>query len=325
VTDESFDFGVKFVHASDRLAEERKHRERLARRVLPFNIAFLDDCCYGIYPTDLIVICAASGAGKTTVAALVSQLAAAQGRNVHFFALEAHRSEIEQRMLFREICQLLFAERGYVGTNFAEWMYGRADVSDAIEEEARARLVEQTPGLKTFYRERRFTPEDITRLFLAIQNETDLIVLDHLHYVDTDDRDENRALKAATKAIRDVALDMEKPRLIPDIDDVHGSSEIVKVATKVIMLAPARDRIATELGVANTYMEVVKDRFAGRHYLAALLRYDMRSLRYQDQYILGRINFNGDKFENLAADQMPRWAKHGLALGTPDMFKDVSP
>lgn len=338
-----FDFGLDgFRTTPERLAEEREHRLELARRVMPFNITYLDDCCLGIYPTDLIVLCAASGAGKTTVAALLAQLAASQGRRVHFFALEAHRSEIEQRMLFREICHVL-AERGgeLWGLTFALWMYGRApQVTPDIEEEARCRLAEQARGLKTFYRERRFTPEDITRLFLAVQNETDLIVLDHLHYIDSDDRDENRALKAATKAIRDAALDMEKPvvvvahmrkkdarkpRLIPEMDDVHGSSEVVKIATKVVMLAPARDRMSSEPGIANTYMQVIKDRFAGTTGIAALLQYDLRTLRYRDPYTLGRLNFAGNEFVELSPKQKPRWATHAVCAGTPETEPETEP
>jgi replicative DNA helicase len=317
-----------FKPAAERLAEEGELRRRRAARVLPWNITFLDDIALGIYPTDLIVLCAASGAGKTTVAALISQLAASQGRLVHFFALEAHRSEIEQRMLFRTIRDVM-RERGQrAWLTFAEWMHGRP-VPTGIEDEARARLIEQTMGLRTYYREQRFTAEDIARLFAAIQHETDLIVLDHLHYVDSDDRNENSAIREATRSVRDIALAIEKPvvviahlrkkdakrpRIIPDIDDVHGSSEIVKVATKVVMLAPARASLADKPGVANTYMQVVKDRFVGATGYAGMLRYDLQTLQYQAEYVLGRLNFNGDAFEALEAGSLPYWARRAAGF-----------
>lgn len=323
-----FDFGNHFQPAADRLATEHIHRKRLAEKVIPFNVAFLDDVALGIYPTDLIVVSAASGAGKTTIAALLSQLATAQGRVVHFFALEAHRAEIEQRMLFREVVDVCREKIGkHVRLTFGEWLYGKACIPDAVEEEARSRLAEQTLGLKTYYRERDFTHEDITRLFLSIQNETDLIVLDHLHYVDSDDANENRALKATAKAIRDAALGMEKPvivvahlrkkdrsnpRLIPEKDDVHGASDIVKVATKVIMLAPARDQQSSDPSVSSTYVQVVKDRFQGENGFAAVLQYDLCTLRYRDPYILGRLNFAGDEFEPTPSNVMPSWAKRAI-------------
>jgi replicative DNA helicase len=323
------DFGLgSFRPASERLAEEADLRRRRAAKVMPWNIAFLDDIALGIYPTDLIVFCAASGAGKTTVAALISQLAAAQGRLVHFFALEAHRSEIEQRMLFRTIRDVMRERAMRTWLTYAEWMHGRSVPKD-VEDEARSRLIEQTVGLRTYYREQRFAAEDITRLFAAIQHETDLIVLDHLHYVDSDDRNENSAIREATRSVRDIALAIEKPvvviahlrkkdakrpRIIPDIDDVHGSSEIVKVATKVVMLAPARASLADNPGVANTYMQVVKDRFVGATGLAGMLRYDLQTLQYQDEYVLGRLSFIGDTFEALEADSLPYWARHAAGF-----------
>ena len=325
-----FDFGNHFRPAAERLAEEHLHRKRLAQKVIPFNVGYLDDVALGIYPTDLILVSAATGAGKTTIAALLSQLATAQGRVVHFFALEAHRAEIEQRMLFREVVEVCHEKIGKkVRITFAQWLYGRADVPDFIEDEARARLAEQTLGLKTFYRERSFTAEDISRLFLSIQNETDLIVLDHLHYIDSDDPNDNRAMKAATKAIRDAALDMEKPvivvahlrkkdrghpRLIPEAEDVHGSSDIVKVATKIIMLAPARDQPSSDPSVSNTYCQVVKDRWSGVNGYAALLEYDLCSLRYREKYVLGRVSYAGDEFEVVKANELPSWAAHATRV-----------
>jgi len=304
-----------FKAAAERLAEEAELRRKRAAKVMPWNIAFLDDIALGIYPTDLIVFCAASGAGKTTVAALISQLAAAQGRCVHFFALEAHRSEIEQRMLFRAIRDVMRERQMRVWLSYAEWMHGRV-VPPGVEDEARARLVEQTLGLRTYYREQRFAADDITRLFAAIQHETDLIVLDHLHYVDSDDRNENASIREATRAVRDIAIAIEKPvvviahlrkkdakrpRIIPDIDDVHGSSEIVKVATKVIMLAPSRASLADTPGVGVTG-------------LAAVLRYDLQTLQYQDEYVLGRVSFAGDQFEALTADKLPYWARRAAGF-----------
>lgn len=325
-------FGLDgFKTVGERLTGDRERRRALAERVIPFNITFLDDVALGIYPTDLIVLCAATGAGKTTAAALISQIASAQNRRVHYFALEAHRGEIEQRMLFREVGQVL-AEEGRRGRmRFNEWMYGRLEnqIGDRVEDEAEQRIRDcGTVGMRTFYREKPFTPDDIRSLLPAIQNDTDLVVIDHLHYVDSDDRDENRALREATRAIRDTALMVErpvivvahmrkkdrsgKPKLVPELDDVHGSSDIVKMATKVVMLAPSRDKVATARGIANTYVRVAKDRFAGDEGFTARMQYDLRTLRYAETYRLGRLSFMGDEFNETEGERLPEWAKHAV-------------
>lgn len=329
---DDFNFGEGFKPSGERLDGEREKRLALAARAMPFGISYLDDYCIGIHPTDLVVLCAASGAGKTTIAALIAQLAAARGKRVHFFALEAHKGEIEQRMLFREVCDLI-RERGEQRfITFQQWMYASTPFPEDLEKEALRRFRGRVDGMFTYYRGERFTAEHIQRHFAEVRAETDLILLDHLHYIDSDDPNDNRALKDITKTIRDAALAMErpvivvahlrkrdrnKPRLIPDMDDVHGSSDIVKIATKVIALAPARDRVSSDPSVSNTYMQVVKDRFPGTNGYAALCQYDLRTLRYRDQYTVGRLSFSGDEFEYLSEEQRPTWAKRGICPGTP--------
>lgn len=329
---DEFNFGEGFKPSSERLAGEREKRHALAGRVMPFGISYLDDYCVGIHPTDLVVLCAASGAGKTTIAALIAQMASARGKKVHFFALEAFKGEIEQRMLFRELCDVM-REREFKGfITYQQWMYSTVETPEALELEAQRRFEKRVAGMFTYYRGEKFTADDITRRFAEVRASTDLIVLDHLHYVDSDDANENRALKEITKAIRDAALAMERPvivvahlrkrdrknpRLIPEMEDVHGSSDVVKIATKVIALAPARDNPSGDPSKSNTYMQVVKDRITGATGYAAMCEYDLSKLQYSDTYVVGRLSFSGEEFEDIA--KKPHWAKRGHALGTLGM------
>lgn len=329
---DDFDFGEGFKPSAERVADERARRKQLASRVMPFGISYLDDYCMGIHPTDLIVLCAASGAGKTTSAALISQLAAQRGKRVHFFALEAFKGEIEQRMIFRELCDVMNGYGAPRSPTFQEFMYDAFDVPEPWEVEARKRFEANARGMFTYYRGEKFTADDIARRFAEVRASTDLIVLDHLHYVDTDDPNENRGLKEITKAIRDAALaaerpvivvahlrkkDRTKPRIIPEMEDVHGSSDVIKIATKVVSIAPARDRPSADSSISNTYMQVVKDRYLGTNGYAALCAYDLRTLRYRDEYFVGRLSYGGDEFENVPQGECPRWAKRGRCMGTP--------
>lgn len=327
----TFDFDNGFRPSKERVAGELERRRRLAANVVKFGISYLDDYCIGIHPTDLVIVCASSGAGKTSIAALIAQIAASAGKRVHFFALEAHETEIEQRMLFREVCDVLRQRELRPFPTFQQWFYDTVRVPDDVEEEARRRFEARVEGMFTFYRGEKFTADDITRRFAEVRASTDLIILDHLHYVDSDDGNENRAFKDITKAIRDAALAMEKPviaiahlrkrdrsrpRIIPELDDVHGGSDIVKIATKVIALAPARDRQDSDPSKANTYMQVIKDRFPGVSGYAALCAYDLRTMRYAERYVIGRLSAGGDAFENVADYAKPAWATRGMALGT---------
>lgn len=316
-----------FVETPVRIDLERCVRLEQAKNVVPFNVTFLDDCCEGVHPNDLVVISAATGCGKTTLATMLAEAAARNGRRVHFFALEAHENEIEQRLLYREASGLAW-RKGVrdPDMSFARWMYGRYDLGK-YEDEARESIKRELKTLNTYYRSAAFTHEHITEQFKEIRNQSDLIILDHLHYVDYDGPNENRELKKVITAIRSASLeigvpviviahlrkkDRKAPRLIPDGDDIHGSSDISKVATKIAILAPARDtEVASNTpGVSNTLVQVVKNRFDGADGYCGVLQFHMSGMRYAPKYKVARLLKGGTEVEYVDHDQMPRWAKN---------------
>ena len=50
---------------NETFAEERKDRALLAAKIKHFGISFLDDALRGVFPNDLILVCAKTGAGKS--------------------------------------------------------------------------------------------------------------------------------------------------------------------------------------------------------------------------------------------------------------------
>jgi hypothetical protein len=130
---------------------------------------------------------------------------------------------------------------------------------------------------------------------LSVRGESDLIILDHLHYLDDGDNDEIRAMRRTVKAVSDTIQDARTPvitiahlrkmdvkskRVIPHIAEFHGSSDITKVATMVITLAPV-DRPRLMSWIADTYMHVSKDRLEGEQNFTAIPGFDLRSNSYE--------------------------------------------
>jgi hypothetical protein len=189
-----------------------------------------------------------------------------------------------------------------------------------------AEIAEDYGTLFTYYRGTRFDTADLERTLRAIRGQTDLIVLDHLHYVDAgEDVTENAALKDLVKTIRDASLSIGVPvivvahlrkkdrarrQIVPDVDDVHGSSDIAKVATKVIMLAPAQDQADSRPWIAPTFVHLPKDRMVSASGLVAVVGYDLRTASYETGYQLGRIV--GDKWQALEPGKRPAWATGAL-------------
>lgn len=326
-----------FQPAASRLRELQSQRDQYADRSVPFNVSFLDDIAFGILPVDLVVIGAETGAGKTTLGMLFGLMSARKGLRVTHLALEAYKNELEQKSLHRKMAQLAW-EREVPGRHrfsYAAWMHGRCrDVQDAVGADAIRELACDLENLTTGYRSSSFGVEDVEPTLRSMAKESDLIIFDHLHYVDLDGTNENRAMKRLITTMGAVVNDIETPvitiahlrkkqggstksSLVPDFHEFHGSSEITKVATKVVTLAPARDRPSKNPYIANTYMAFEKDRLAGKTSYVALVGFDMRTTQYGDTYELGRLSSGRDKFMQLTPPEKPWWADNGRCLGAP--------
>jgi replicative DNA helicase len=326
----TFDFGFGFESSAIRIKGEAEDRIERGKNELLYHHSFLDDLLRGISTNDLIVIAAETGAGKTEFARGVAAMNARKGRRAYYFALEAEARELERRTKYSILMALMEGDNAErrEEVNYPDWYRGKCeDITGPFNRRAENIFDEQYKTLFTYYRGSKFDHEDIKRLFLAIQTDAELIVLDHLHYVDIDDENENRGFKKTVKMIRDVALgigrpvilvvhlrkrDMRAKAIVPDIEMVHGSSDIGKICTRAIMLSPARCMPSSSPAVANTFFSVPKDRVGGATGLVALCQFDRRLKGYRQRYTLGRQSPSGDEFEPLEASELPRWAKNAF-------------
>lgn len=325
------DFGTAgFKSAAERVRGERAERLEDSKRIIPYGVPYLDDYTCGILRNDFVILGALTGAGKTSMATGIAKRALKEGRRVHFFALEAEPNEIERRLKFRLIVEAVYktvpTPAWAAGFDYLEWRIGKwDDFVQQYERIADETIARDYRNLVTYYRGRDFRAEDISRFFRAVQDQTDLIILDHLHYVDFDDETaETRAIRKIVMTIRDVALEigipvivlahLRKPKghrtLLPQLDDFHGSSEITKRATVCIILAPAVDAPSDKAYLARTYIHVGKHRARGASHLVARHDFHLGAREYSGTYELGRISFKGDTYDVIEPKRIPRWAAH---------------
>jgi replicative DNA helicase len=314
--------------AAEYLGSMRDFQNTGRHRAVPWGIQFLEDSLGHLYGTDLAVIIGDTGSGKTTATRLVVDGALSQGKRVAWFMLESHDGEGQHRQVYEVVRRLAWAGsvRGIEAMTFGRWANGLCSSEiHELDTQAVHEVGAKTEGLLMRYRGNRFTAKDIDAEFRAIGSEVDLLVLDHLHYVDDEgDQTETRALTEVAKTLRNVALDIGRPvlavahvrkrgagsaasALLPSVEDIHGSSNVPKITTRVISLAPAYDRKAPSSDYALTYVRVAKDRWDGAHHLAACLQFDRNAGRYRNEYILGRFDFSGQKFAELTQDELPQW------------------
>lgn len=333
---------MAFRSAAKNATLERPHRDELKGRLLYFGNSFLDDSLLGIRPDDLVLVGAPSGVGKTQFCVNVAMANAAAGKRVHFFALEAGEFEIERRLKFQLIADKFYANpnRPAIGRplRFDEWEVGDfSEVLSKYEVEAEAECEKLLTNLHTFYKAEQFDVFKLIEHVTFIQDETDLIIVDHVHYFDWDESNDNRAIKEIAKAARDLCLRAEKPMILvahlrkrdrqntelcAGLDEFHGSSDLTKIATKVITIAPGGP---ADDGGYVTYVRTPKNRHSSSsaRYLAQMI-FNEKKGGYETEYKIGWANSN--KFGEVEPTRRPSWCGRSSARrsGQKQSSRDVS-
>lgn len=323
------DYDNSFITMPARIGDELERRIASGRRCLQFHNAFLDDYMRGILPSDLVLIGAPSGMGKTDLAMNIATTNAMTGKRVAYFALEAEPLELERRTKFALLTARAHAAKkpNVDDLNFPDWMLGRCEhIVGEWNREVDQQMLEHLSGLWTYYRSTKFDADDLVDKFLHIQKFVDMVIIDHLHYIDGKaDETETEGLSGAMKAIRDTALFTGKPviliahlrkrnrfskQLVAEMDDFHGSSNIVKIATRALTLERANGIEAAKWYWSPTFMTVLKDRHQGPCPFVALMNFDRRTRSYAPKYELGKLTNGGTEWEPLGQHESVRWAKH---------------
>lgn len=322
---------------NDTFAEERRDRALTASKIKPYGISFLDDALRGIFPNDLILVCAKTGAGKTHFASQLALNWSSAGGSVLFYALEADKFEIHRRLLYHRMTQRYykFFKGQFPWPRYVEWLAGDYDPDIiAWEKDVQQELTSESYGLDVRYFDENFTADSFVKELRSDSiREKDLIIVDHLHYFDYGAKAETDALREAIRAIRTTALSVGKPivllaqlrkeqaitnRIIPYIDDIHGHSDIAKVATACIMIAPSEDAMMLD-GAWPTYFHIAKSRKAAevKKYVATVT-FDEGVGKYNGRYVLGRYDKTGVPEPITDFSRVPRWANGAVkrAFGT---------
>jgi len=322
-----------FMSAADRVLGEATARLEEGKKILPYGIKYLNDCMGGILPSDVVLLGAGSGVGKTEAARICAiHVAKEKKLDVHYFALEAENDEIERRTKFGLMGQWYREE--HPGTpkgviSYRNYRFNRLEVELApYVKRAEEVFRRDYETLHTYYAVKGyFGIEDLEREIYRIRGKTSLVILDHLHYVDLEGKDENREMTRLVKTIKFMSNSLGVPfilvchlkkddkkgrrDLVPDQADYHGSSNIVKICTQAIMIAPAWGFVSTHAkgqGVP-TFMKAVKGRVDGSTvYFTGVGFFDYATNGYTDNYCVGRICRDGSKWTPAA--EFPPWVDY---------------
>lgn len=317
-----------FQSVAERVGKEQKAREGISERLLTFGVNYLDTAMHGIQPDDLVLVGAPSGVGKTQFCVNLALRNVLFGRRVHFIALEASKFEIERRMKFQILANLFYKDpfrpKLLTKLNFYGWYLKKhGSLLDRYEDEA-TKEMQKFESLFTYYKTDSFGVNELVANAVEISEFTDLLIIDHIHYFDLDGENENRAMKEIVMMVRRVCQTIEKPivlvshlrkrdkrftDLVAGLDDFHGSSDLVKIATKVISIGRGEPATDTKF---ETYFRIAKDRLEG-----AVTRYigkhvfDITTGTYDAAFSVGKLqSVKGvQEFAPLLDNEIPFWLR----------------
>lgn len=315
-------------------ASESAHSELLARSTLPtnvlrFGVDYLDDAMRGIFPDDVVLLGAPSGAGKTQLCCNIAYANLLDGKRVHYIALEASEFEIERRLKYPMVLERFLsdpdrpklAER----ITYPEWLMGKyVNELKKYEDESAKTFEKSFSSLNLHYKQEKFDIKKLIDSILYCADDTDLILIDHVHYFDFDDDNENRAIKEIAKTVRSLAIENQKPiilvahlrkrdryndELVPGLDEFHGSSDLYKIATKVVTVSPGQP---TDDGLYETFFRIPKNRIDGgvTRFIGRELFSPKRGSYEPGRYQVGwSSQTRKEGFSMVDAGRVPDWAR----------------
>lgn len=245
------------VESFERLDELQKHSGEL--RGVPTGFADLDRCLAGFQKSNLIILAARPGTGKTAFALNMAQhMSVVSKKRVGFFSLEMSREELVDRLLVSQ-------------ADIDAWKLktGRLDqqdflkLSDAMGVLADAQIfIDDTPALTIFEMRTRARR-------LKVEHDIDMLVVDYLQLAHGRTKD-NRVTEVAeiSQGLKNIARELKVPVLAlaqlsravesrtektPQLSDLRESGSIEQDADVVMFLYRKDDNIreAVNLKIAK--------------------------------------------------------------------------
>jgi len=296
-----------------------------------YPIQYLTDSLGGIMKSELVVIGADSGCGKSELANSIAFINAGNKKNVYLFSLEGDRYEVIQRFRYRQYIKSCYSSgRKEMVISYREFIH-RRNLPKGIEEEILVIDELFKAKFKTLNIYNREDVLDIKKLeahLEIIDSKADLVVLDHLHYFDFLSDNEHAEITKIMKSIKRLQdkyrvpivlvshlRKKDKGRVFPDKNDFHGSSNIVKQADTAIIIA--HPEVVTEEdnekyqeqiqnNIYKTGIRVAKSRTGFGEKVVGVVDYDLNKRGYEREYKLSII---GDKFiMPMDRSKYPKWA-----------------
>lgn len=310
-----------------------ERQEATPARLLYTGLSFIDEALYGLAPDDLMILTTYTGFGKSQIMMLMAYNIAESGKKVKLFSLEAGKTEVELRIRYWKMLENYYkTERGVV--DYAAWKRGLLPELKKFElDQNIIKKVLKNISI-TYKQSSQYTVEQLERDVMECAKEMDVILIDHLHYIDKGTKQsETEALSAIVRRIRDINLAIDRPvvlaahikksqearrfkTLLPSTDDIYGSGDISKTATIILTLAQTGDLDPTQMPTDDlreygypTLARYLKCRDHGASRTSFTLVPFFTRGSYAKHYTIGQTSKSDTIWNAIGEYKIPPWAK----------------
>lgn len=300
------DYHDHFLSYWDVLERAVKERRSLdIDTTCKYGIKILDEFLGWILPSELVVVWADSGIGKTELAYTISLENAMRGKKVMLFGLEGDINEIALRDMQKHI-----SNESNTPINTISYRFNLDKSIYKLEDKILRDLNSEVKNnLLIFNKIEIPTLDFIRRIIEKAKDDVDLIVIDHLHYIHLDRDEELRQVGEIMRTLKTITDIIKKPIVLishlrkkgngvkerdPEMADLYGSSNIGKEATTVLLINRMRAVDTCAIGVELPAEELDK-RYCGTKIIVTKSRiwlpkanfgliYDTQKKSYIDKY-----------------------------------------
>lgn len=232
----------------DLLRDAKDYRQKIdPNKTCKYWIKILDEYLYGMLPEELIVIGAGTWVWKSEIAYTIAITNALIGKRVLLLALEWDIYEIAYRYYQKELNKFSSdADR----VKWWEYRFNlRKEIwwaEDYIYEETEEILKK---NLVIYNKKEIADMEFIWELIANTKDMFDMIIIDHLHYIELEGENENKEIWKVMRELKTITDIIKKPIVLishlrkiprgvePDLGDLYWSWHISKEATTIIILS----------------------------------------------------------------------------------------
>ena len=276
-----------------------------------YGIGYLDNVLHGILKSDLVLIGARTGAGKSTIANQIAYYNAKNGVKVSLFSLENYENEFELIELFKECHK----KSPYLEIDFRSFKSRLKTYPDEILKESFEIVKNNNKNINIVARKPNgFNIETMAKYFVDhARNGSQLFVIDHIDYFDMHNpgASENQNITEIMREIRKLQDIYHVPvilishlkkglkeTIVPTLEDFMGTSNKTKEATTVILIAPDdTENTGQPNYIKKTWICIRKERGLGFFNVACNIGFNLHTKSYEEDYDIFKVNYWGTKIE----------------------------